>query len=187
MIPLFRFTRFAIPFLVFVLLVLFFWKGLGTDPRLVPSALINQPMPSFSLPTLDNPQQKLDRGLFVGQVSVLHAWASWCSTCQSEHPFWVDIAKTHSVKLYGLLYKDARFSAQAWLKNHQNPYQQIIDDESGRLGMDLGMSGVPETFLIDSEGVVRYKLSGPIDKRIWSQEFVPRIQLLNGKTEELRR
>ena len=165
-----------------MLLVLFFWKGLGTDPRHLPSALINQPIPVFSLPSLEHPEQKLDRKLFIGHVSVLHAWASWCSTCKSEHPFWVDIAKNQQVKLYGLLYKDARFSAQDWLKSHQNPYQQIIDDESGRLGMDLGVSGVPETFLIDSEGVVRYKLSGPIDKRIWTQVIEPQIKLLQQRS-----
>jgi len=182
MIRLFRLTRFAIPFLVFVLLLLFFWKGLGVDPRQVPSALINQPMPNFALPSLEKPEQKLDRRLFLGELSVLHVWASWCGTCQSEHPFWVDIAKESGVKLYALLYKDAQLSALAWLKQHQNPYAQIINDESGRLSMDLGIFGVPETFLIDSEGVVRYKLSGPIDKRRWTQEFVPRIQLLNRRS-----
>lgn len=180
MISLFRLTRFAIPFAVFVLLLIFFWKGLGADPRQVPSALINQPLPNFSLPSLGDPDQELDNKLFKGKVSVLHTWASWCSTCKSEHPFWVDVAKTQSVTIYGMLFKDARYSADAWLKTHQNPYKQILLDEQGKFAMDLGISGVPETFLIDSEGVVRYKLSGPIDKRIWAQEFLPRIHLLKG-------
>lgn len=180
MIPLFRVTRFAIPFLVFVLLVLFFWKGLGTDPHRVPSALMNQPVPTFSLPALADASLKLDQSLFLGSISILHVWATWCGTCQSEHPFWVDISKTEHVALIGLLYKDAPLSAQAWLKAHQNPYQQIIQDESGRLAMDLGVYGTPETFLIDAQGIVRYKVTGPIDQQSWSQEWVPRIKMLRA-------
>jgi cytochrome c biogenesis protein CcmG/thiol:disulfide interchange protein DsbE len=182
MMRLFRLTRFAIPFLVFLLLILFFWKGLGTDPRQVPSALINQPVPVFALPALQDPALNLNQQLFVGHISVLHVWATWCGTCKSEHPFWVDRAKNHQVALYGLIYKDARFSAQAWLKQHGNPYAQIINDESGRLAMDLGVSGTPETFLIDAKGVVRYKVSGPVDQRLWAQEFLPRIKMLEQRS-----
>lgn len=178
MIRLFRLTRFAIPLLVFLILVLFFWKGLGADPRKIPSALINQPLPEFSLPSLENSSDKLNRSLFKGHISLLHVWATWCSTCKSEHPFWVDIAHHEKIPLYGLLYKDARYSAQDWLKGHQNPYKTIIEDDAGRLAMDLGVYGTPETFLIDAQGVIRYKISGPVDNRIWQQEIVPRIKLL---------
>ena len=180
MIPLFRATRFAIPLIVFLLLILFFWKGLGSDPRQIPSALLNQPVPNFSLPALDNASITLNRSLLTGHISIVHVWATWCGTCKSEHPFWVDIAKSDKIALYGLLYKDARFSAQAWLKAHGNPYQKIINDESGRLAMDLGVYGTPETFLIDPQGVIRFKLSGPIDQRVWAQEFVPRIKILEN-------
>ncbi len=178
MITLFRITRFAIPLIVFLILVLFFWKGLGTDPRQIPSALINQPLPEFSLPSLGNPSEKLNRSVFKGHISILHVWATWCSTCKTEHPFWVDTARNEKIPVYGLLYKDAQYSAQAWLKEHQNPYKKIIEDDSGRLAMDLGVYGTPETFLIDADGIVRYKISGPVNDRVWSQEIVPRIKLL---------
>lgn len=178
MIRLYKLTRFAIPLIVFLVLVLFFWKGLGADPRQVPSALIDHPVPAFSLPSLENPASNLDQSLFRGQVSVLHVWASWCGTCKSEHPLWVDRAQEHAVVFYGLLYKDARFSSQAWLKQHTNPYRQIINDEAGRLAIDLGVSGVPETFLIDAKGIIRYKHAGPLDNRVWAQEFLPRIKRL---------
>ena len=187
MITLFRMTRFAIPLLVFLILVLFFWKGLGADPRKIPSALINQPIPEFSLPSLENSSEKLHRSLFKGHISILHVWATWCSTCKSEHPFWVDIARNEKIPLFGLLYKDAQYSAQAWLKTHENPYKKIIEDDSGHLAMDLGVYGTPETFLIDADGMVRYKISGPVDERVWSQEIVPRIKLLESKTSKVEK
>lgn len=183
MIKLFRFTRFAIPLIVFIILILFFWKGLGADPRQVPSALINQPLPEFSLPSLENASEKLNPSLFKGQVSILHVWATWCGTCKSEHPFWVDVVRNEKIPLYGLLYKDAQYSAQAWLKAHQNPYKKIIEDDAGRLAMDIGVYGTPETFLIDAAGVIRYKISGPVDHKIWAQEILPRIKMLQQSQE----
>ena len=178
MYKLFRMMRFIIPLVVFLLLAVFFWVGLGKDPRVVPSAMLNQPMPEFSLPALKDSQLTLNRELFMGHVSVLHVWASWCHTCQSEHPFWVDVAKDTKVGVYGLLFKDARFSAKHWLDAHGNPYHFCIFDEDGNLAMDLGVYQTPATFIVDKRGVIRYKHVGAINEKVWDQEFMPRISHL---------
>ncbi|MDQ2994219.1 MAG: DsbE family thiol:disulfide interchange protein [Pseudomonadota bacterium] len=179
MFKLFRAMRFFIPFLVFVLLVIFFWVGLGKDPTQIPSELINKPMPSFSLPSLQDRELTLSRELFMGHISVLHVWASWCHSCQREHPLWVDIAKDNpKIGFYGLAYKDAHLSASDWLQQHGNPYQFCIDDEAGALAMDLGVSATPETFLVDANGIIRFKFTGAMSKGVWQREFVPRIASL---------
>ncbi len=183
MFKLFRVMRYFIPLLVFVLLVVFFWVGLGKDPTQVPSELIDKPMPAFNLPSLQERHLNLNRELFMGHVSVLHVWASWCHTCQREHPLWVDIAKEKpKFALYALVYKDGYISTNAWLQQHGNPYQFSIDDEYGSLAMDLGVSATPETFIIDQQGLIRFKYTGPMSKRIWQHEFLPRIATLEEQT-----
>lgn len=182
MFKLMRAMRYFLPFVVFILLVSFFWVGLGKDPRQVPSELIDKPMPAFKLPSIQDRKLILDRELFMGHVTVLHVWASWCHSCQREHPFWVDIAKDKpNFALYSLVYKDGYISTTAWLQQRGNPYQFSIDDENGSLAMDLGVSGTPETFIIDHNGIIRFKYTGPISNSVWRHEFLPRIASLEAQ------
>lgn len=181
MFKLMRAMRYFIPLLVFLLLVGFFWVGLGKDPTQIPSVLIDKPMPAFKLPSVHERNLFLDRELFMGHITVLHVWASWCHTCQREHPLWVDIAKDKpKFALYSVVFKDGYISTAAWLQQHGNPYQFSIDDESGSLALDLGVSSTPETFLIDQQGVIRFTYRGPMSKSVWQREFLPRIKTLEA-------
>ena len=152
--------------------------GLGLKPREIPSPLINKPAPAFSLPLLDDPQQKLSAQDLRGKVWILNVWASWCVACRIEHPLLVEFAKTASVPIYGLNYKDKRDDAQRWLVNFGNPYTRSLSDTEGLVGIDFGVYGVPETFIIDKEGVIRMKQIGPVTPEVLRDDFLPLLAKL---------
>ena len=172
--------RFLLPLAVFAVLVVFLGIGLTLDPREVPSPLIGKPAPEFKLPALDQPQQVTTPADLRGKVWLLNVYASWCVPCRVEHPLFVDLARSGVVPIYGLNYKDKREDAQAWLDRFGNPYQRTLVDADGRVGIDYGVYGVPETFLIDKQGVIRYKQIGPVTAEALRDKIIPLVKKLNG-------
>lgn len=170
--------KFIAPLAIFVVLVVVLAVGLKLDPRYVPSPLIDKPAPEFNLTALDSPTTVITKQSLVGRPIVLNVWASWCAACRDEHPVLIEVARDSKVEIIGLNYKDTREDAGAWLVAHGNPYRQIIFDPMGQLGLDLGVYGVPETFVIDPRGVIRHKQVGAISAEIWRQEFVPLLARL---------
>jgi len=166
-----RFKLF-IPLLVFVLLAAFFWRGLSLDPTRMPSALIDQPVPTFSLPAVLDEQRLVTQDEFKGQVSLLNVWATWCISCRVEHPYLVQLAE-NGIPVYGVNYKDDTVKAKQWLEDLENPYILSVVDSDGRLGIDLGVFGAPETYVIDQRGVIRYKHVGVLDARVWQDTIEP--------------
>jgi cytochrome c biogenesis protein CcmG, thiol:disulfide interchange protein DsbE len=172
--------RYLLPLGVFIALLLLLGAGLGLNPRLVPSPLVGKDLPEFTLEQLRAPDQTLSRADLTGKVSLLNAWATWCVECRREHPVLVDIAKQGAVPVYGLNYKDQRAEALTWLERLGDPYIASGFDANGRVGIDLGVYGLPETFLVDAQGVIVHKHIGPISNEIWQRDFVPVIQRLQG-------
>jgi len=166
-----RFKLF-IPLIIFVILAVFFWKGLSLDPSAMPSALIDDPVPNFELPTVKNESTLVTQDVFKGQVSLLNVWATWCISCRVEHPY-LNKLSGEGVPIYGVNYKDDTLAAQKWLQEFHDPYQLSVVDADGRLGIDLGVFGAPETYLIDQRGVIRYKHVGVVDERVWSKILKP--------------
>lgn len=172
--------KFLIPLGIFVVLAIFLGRGLSLDPREVPSPLIGKPAPAFSLSQLDKPAQMIGTEQLLGQVWILNVWASWCVACRDEHPVLVEFSKTGVAPIYGLNYKDKREPAMNWLQQLGNPYTASIFDESGRVGIDFGVYGVPETFVIDKLGVIRYKKTGPVTQETIQSIIVPLVKKLQG-------
>lgn len=169
--------KFLIPLLVFILLSFFFYLGLKSNPNNLPSALLNQPFPAFVLSELQAPKKEVNQTIFSNHVSLLNVWASWCSACREEHAVLQKISQDYSnkIKIYGLNYKDQHKDALQWLKHLGNPYSIVIEDPNGLLGMDLGVYGTPETFIIDRQGIIRYKHVGPINIQVWQDILYPKI------------
>lgn len=167
-----------LPLGLFILLVLLLGVGLNLNPRLVPSPLVDKPAPEFTLPDLKNPAQAFTRQDLLGKVSLVNIWASWCVSCRAEHAVLAEIAKTGRVTLYGINYKDERTDALQWLAALGDPYQAHGFDADGRVGMDWGVYGTPETFLIDKKGMIRYKVVGPISAQVWQELLLPLITTL---------
>ncbi|MCW5659845.1 MAG: DsbE family thiol:disulfide interchange protein [Burkholderiaceae bacterium] len=172
--------RFIIPLAIFLVLVGFLAAGLKLDPRAVPSPLIGKPAPSFTLPRLDDPATQLQRDAMLGKAWVLNVWASWCGPCRDEHPHIVAFARTKRAPLIGLNYKDKRDDAQAWLRQLGDPYDLSLSDLDGRVGINFGVYGVPETFVIDKAGVIRFKHVGPMTAEILQQRVVPLLKELTN-------
>jgi cytochrome c biogenesis protein CcmG, thiol:disulfide interchange protein DsbE len=167
--------RYFIPLAGFLVMIGFLAVGLRLNPRDVPSPLIDKPVPAFVLPTLAAPEVSLAAQDLKGKVWLLNVWASWCVACRAEHPLLVDLAKTGAVPIYGLNYKDKREDALRWLANFGNPYQASLSDTSGLVGIDLGVYGVPETFVIDRNGLIRYKHTGPVTAEALRDTILPLI------------
>ena len=172
--------KFVIPVLIFAALAGFLYRGLYLDPREVPSPLIDKPAPDFALTQLDKPEATIRRADMLGKVWMLNVWASWCEACRDEHPYLVEFAKLKALPIYGLDYKDQREPAQAWLAERGNPYDTSLFDEKGRVGIDFGVYGVPETFVIDKQGVVRYKKIGALTPDVLRDTVLPLVRKLNG-------
>ena len=172
--------RYLIPLIVFVVLVGFLAVGLNLKPREVPSPLIDKPAPDFSLTRLDAPEQKLSLQDLKGQVWLLNVWASWCVACRQEHPLLVELAGQKLVPVYGLNYKDKRDDALAWLRRHGDPYVLSLADTDGLVGIDYGVYGVPETFVIDKQGTIRLKHIGPVTPEALRDTILPMVKKLNG-------
>ena len=169
-----------LPLIIFVVMLGFLAVGLGLNPREVPSPLINKPAPTFTLPTLASPDKTFSPQDLRGKVWLLNVWASWCVACRIEHPVLVELAKTGVVPIYGLNYKDKRDDAIRWLGNFGNPYQQSLSDTEGLVGIDFGVYGVPETFVIDKSGVIRLKHIGPVTPEALQNTILPLIRKLGA-------
>ncbi len=175
--------RYLGPFIVFLGMASMFFYVLNDedyDPKRLDSALIDKPAPTFALAQLAAPEKTFSPGDAQGKVWLLNVWASWCVACLQEHPLLMRVARQGEIPLYGLNYKDRPNAATQWLQKHGNPYVLSIDDRRGDVGIDYGVYGVPETFLIDKQGVIRYKHVGPISTKAWQEKILPKIQELNG-------
>ena len=170
--------QFLVPLGLFVVLLGFLAAGLNLNPREVPSPLIGKPAPAFALPRLDDPAQTIRRDDLLGKVWVLNVWASWCVACREEHPLLVAFSRRRVVPIYGLNYKDGRTEAQAWLARLGNPYDASLSDRDGRVGIDFGVYGVPETFVIDKAGVIRFKHIGPVTPEVLRDRIEPLLKQL---------
>jgi cytochrome c biogenesis protein CcmG/thiol:disulfide interchange protein DsbE len=172
--------RGLVPLGAFVALLGLLAAGLRLDPRELPSPLVGKPAPEFALPRLDDPSRTLARADLLGTVWVLNIWASWCTGCVQEHASLLAFARSRQVPVYGLNYKDSGPAARAWLARLGNPYEASAFDPQGRTGMDYGVYGVPETFVIDRQGVVRYRQAGPLSEEILRTRIVPLLAQLGG-------
>ena len=170
--------RFLIPLALFGALAWFLYAGLSLNPREVPSPLIGKPAPAFALPRLDDPTQTVKHEDLLGKVWVMNVWASWCAPCREEHPLVVAFARERKVPVIGLNYKDRPGDARTWLERLGNPYAATLIDFDGKVGIDFGVYGVPETFVIDAQGVVRFKHVGVLTRQVISQKIEPLLKEL---------
>ena len=170
--------RYILPFILFVVIGVFLYKGLSLDPRDLGSTLIDKPAPSFSLPLMDDMTQTVSEKDFLGKVSIFNIWASWCGTCRYEHPLLMQLQQQGYI-IYGLVYKDKLADAKQVLARTGNPYEANAFDEKGTVAIDWGVTGTPETFVIDKQGIVRMKHVGQITVDIWRNKFVPLINKLD--------
>ncbi len=172
-------TRFVIPLALFAVLVIFLAIGLRRDPHEIPSPLINRPAPAFQLAQLKEPGKSFSAEEMKGKVWLLNVWASWCFSCREEHPYLLEYARSGAIPIYGLNSKDKREDALAWLSELGDPYVLSVSDFDGRVGIDYGVYGAPETYLIDRNGVIRFKQIGPVSPDIWEQKILPLAKELN--------
>ncbi|VAX07001.1 Cytochrome c-type biogenesis protein CcmG/DsbE, thiol:disulfide oxidoreductase [hydrothermal vent metagenome] len=174
-------TRHLIPLFVFLIMAGFLLKGLFMDPKFIPSVLVNKPVPEFNLPRLLVPEQTISNADLKGKVWMLNVWASWCVACRAEHPVLNEIARMKIVDIYGLNYKDAQWDAENWLKRLGDPYVANMVDKDGRIGIDFGVYGVPESFIIDGEGIIRHKFTGPINYDDIEKVIIPKLNEIRSK------
>ncbi len=167
--------RGIIPLMLFGLLILGMAFGLTRDPSVIPSEMVDRPMPAFVLPSLYEDKLDITEAVFDGEISLLNVFGSWCSACVTEHPKLVEIGESTDIQLVGIDWRDTRKAGQAWLRRYDNPYDAVIFDEASVLAIDLGVTGAPETFLVDTQGRIRFKHVGVITNEVWDQEFLPRI------------
>ena len=172
-------SRYLIPLAVFIVLVVFLAIGLGHDPHEVPSPLINKPAPAFQLAQLHDPTKTFSAQEMRGKVWLLNVWASWCVSCREEHPFLLEYAHTGAVPIYGFNYKDKREDALSWIRDLGDPYVLSASDTDGRVAIDYGVYGAPETYLIDRNGIIRFKQVGPITPDVWQKTILPLVKDLN--------
>ncbi len=170
--------RFAVPLAGFALVLVLLGAGLSLRPREVPSPLIGKPAPVFQLQQLHAADRAFGPAEMRGKVWLLNVWASWCVSCRVEHPVLMDLAREGSVPLLGLNYKDAPDKGVAWLDQHGNPYALSVVDRDGRVGLDYGVYGVPETFVIDRRGVIRHKVIGPLTREVLDKTVMPLVREL---------
>ena len=171
--------KYLIPLALFSVLVVFLAIGLTRDPHEVPSPLINKAAPAFRLPQLKDPSKTFSSEDMHGKVWILNVWASWCVSCRDEHPLLIEYAKTGVVPIYGLNWKDKPEDALGWLADLGDPYTLSATDFDGRIAIDYGVYGAPETYLIDQNGTIRFKQIGPLTPDVWSGKILPLVQELN--------
>ncbi len=170
--------RLVIPGAVVLALVVLLGFGLTREPGTLPSALIGQPVPAFDVPTLASDRPRITEAALEGQVSMINVWASWCIACRAEHALITEISRRTGVPVLGLNYKDTREDALQWLARFGNPFAVVAFDKPGRVGFDLGVGAVPETFVIDATGTIRHKVVGPITPRIMNDTLIPMLERL---------
>ena len=173
--------RALLPLIIFLVVVGFLFKGLFLDPREVPSPLVGKPAPQFSLPRLDKPDTTISPKEMLGKVWLFNAWASWCPACKDEHPLLVELSKSGLVPIIGLDYKDTNQEAQQWLDQAGNPYAANAVDADGRVGINYGVYGVPETYVIDKKGMIAYKQIGPITMEALRDKIIPLVKQLQAQ------
>ena len=174
-------NRFVWPLVAVVVLIAFLVMGLlHGDPRALPSPFIGKPAPRFELPTLKNPDATIGSENMDGDFALVNVWATWCVMCRAEHPFLMQLAATKAIPIYGINWRDSRPEAIRWLDQLGDPYIASAFDADGRVGIDWGVYGAPETFLVDPEGTVIYKHLGPLDAEVWQREFVARMYPSGG-------
>jgi cytochrome c biogenesis protein CcmG/thiol:disulfide interchange protein DsbE len=171
-------ARYLVPLGIFLVLVAFLYRGLSLDPKLVPSPLVGKPMPAFTLTRLQDPNTTISDTDIKGKVAVLNIWATWCVSCRAEHGALLELAKTGKVDIYGLNYKDERAAAQQWLRQLGDPYVANAFDDTGRVGIDWGVYGAPETFVIDSQGIIRHKHVGPLTAEVINEQILQLVAKL---------
>ncbi len=172
-------SKYLWPLGIFLVLVVFLGVGLTLDPREVPSPLVGKAAPAFELPQLHEPARKFSPAEMKGRVWMLNVWASWCVSCRDEHPVLVELSRTKVVPIYGLDYKDSRTDALRWLTQFGDPYDLSVADVDGRIGIEYGVYGVPETYVIDKAGTIRYKHIGPVNQEALKKTILPLIAELN--------
>lgn len=170
------------PFIIFIVLALFLWRGLSLEPQTLPSVQVGKSLPDFQLPMLGK-EQVFTSLLLKGQIALLNVWASWCSACKEEQVFLMQLSQ-ENIPIYGLNYKDTTEEAKRWLGEWGNPYRAIAEDKEGKVAIDLGVYGTPESFLIDKKGVIRYRHVGVLTQTVWQNEFLPLILRLQGGEEK---
>lgn len=178
----FKNARVIIPLLSFMIIIGFLWRGLQLNPSTVPSPLISQVAPDFNLPHLFDTRETTSNDDFIGHVTLLNVWATWCHTCADEHPFLLKLANSEDLRMVGLNYKDDVILAKQWLQKNGNPYHTVAVDASGDAGINWGVYGTPESFIIDKKGVIRYKHVGPITATVWEKTLHPLIVQLRNET-----
>ena len=168
--------RFAIPIVVFLLLVVIFSFGLFNDPRELPSPFLGEPAPAFEVESLTEPGRIVGSADYAGKMALVNVWATWCGGCRQEHPFLMQLARTNAIQIYGINWRDNREEALRWLQQLGDPYEFSAFDADGRVGIDWGVYGAPETFLVSPEGIVLHKHLGPLTAASWQEDFVPLIE-----------
>jgi cytochrome c biogenesis protein CcmG/thiol:disulfide interchange protein DsbE len=173
-----------LPLILVIALGVVLYRGLSLNPNDMPSALIGNPMPDFSLSTLSDPNKVVTKTDLSGDIVLINVWATWCPTCKYEHPYLLELSNNPQVKLYGINYKDERPAAKEWLTHYKDPYLFSIFDEEGLLGVKLGVFGAPETFVVDHHGIIRKRFAGALDVRVWRKEFEPLIKQLISEKQQ---
>ncbi|MCL6271653.1 DsbE family thiol:disulfide interchange protein [Sansalvadorimonas sp. 2012CJ34-2] len=170
-----------LPLILLLAMGVLFYRGLSLDDE-VPSALVSRPFPAFELPSLTDPDRKLTQDMLKGEISLVNVWGTWCPTCYTEHGYLMEL-QNRGVVIFGMNYKDDTDKARQWIAELDNPYKEIFVDD-GPMGIELGVRGAPETFLVDAQGVIRYKHEGDMNERIWQEKFVPLIEKI--EIEQIR-
>jgi cytochrome c biogenesis protein CcmG/thiol:disulfide interchange protein DsbE len=174
-------SRFLVPLFAFAILLPFLMSGLYRDPTELPSPFLDKPAPQFELPSVTNPDESMGSADYEGQTALVNVWATWCPGCRQEHGFLMRLAAESNIPIYGIDWRDDRGEALRWLGELGNPYAAVGYDADGRAGIDWGVYGAPETFLIGADGTVLYKLTGPLNRELWEREFVPLIAAEENK------
>ena len=173
--------RFIIPLIAIVMILVLLYQGFNSGPREIPSPLIGKQAPAFTLPQLHEPDKKFSPRDMLGKVWLLNMWASWCVSCKEELPVLLALARQNVVPIYGLDYKDKREDGEAWLASGGNPYVLSVADTEDSIGNDYGVRGVPETYVIDKQGIIRYKQMGAITSQSLKEKILPLVDELQNK------
>lgn len=176
--PVAKKIRLLLPLLFFLAVLILLWRGLSLHPNQIPSPLIGKAAPNFTLPRLLPPPTFTSKKDFLGHVTLVNVWATWCEACAEEHALLLQIAHQPEIFLYGLNYKDNPALAKKWLAQWGNPYRIVAVDQTGDVAIDWGVYGTPETFVLDKKGILRYKQIGPITAEIWATTLQPLIKQL---------
>lgn len=177
--------RSIIPFIILFIILYFLWQGLEKNSNFLPSPLINKPIPEFSANDLLKKHTPLRKKIFLQHWTLLVVWSSWCLTCTEEQFFLLKLRQRHTISIYGLNYRDKLNHANLWLKQHGNPFQKIIFDPESRLAIDLGIYGVPESYLIDPQGIIRYKHVGPLTESVWIKQMAILVKQSHEKHDQI--